>query len=138
MPHRLAEAQQCVGAPKQWRIYWVRELSNAGKLRYNKAGRGEAILQCKATKKTGSKVKATCNLWSFCLHLLACDICADLYSNVSLVACGKPNMGICVAHKAVCSWTAETQLRIVAWLCAKESSWTQTININTTESITFC
>ena len=42
------------------------------RLRYNKAGRGEAIPQCEATKKTGSKVKATCHLWSFvCICRLA-------------------------------------------------------------------
>ena len=49
-------------------------------------GRDEATPQREATKKMGSKVKATCHLWSFVCILLACDICADLYNKVSFVA----------------------------------------------------
>ena len=64
-----------------WRIYgrskvmenlWGKGTLQCRKLRYNKVGRHEAIPQCEATKKTGSKVKAKCNLWSFiCICWLA-------------------------------------------------------------------
>ena len=65
---------------------WGKGALQCRRLRYNKARRGEATPQRKATKKTGSKVKATWHLWEFCLHLLACDIRADLYNNASFVA----------------------------------------------------
>ena len=51
---------------------WGKGALQCSKLRYNKAGRGEAIPQCEATKKMGSKVKATYHLWSFvCICWLA-------------------------------------------------------------------
>ena len=110
------------------------------KLRYNKARRGEATPQCEVIKKIGCKVKATCHLWSFvCIRWLARHSCRPVQQCLfCCFRCGKPNMAIHVAHELVCSWTAETHLWIVAWLCAKESSQSRTANINTAESITFC
>ena len=53
-----------VGSSKAMENLWGKGALQCRRLRYNKARRGEAIPQCKATQKTGPKVKATCHLWS--------------------------------------------------------------------------
>ena len=46
-------------------------------------------------------------------------------------------MEICVACEPLCSWTVKTNLSIAALLRAKESSHSQTVDINIVESMTF-
>ena len=60
------------GRSKAIENLWGKGALQCKRPRYNKVGRGEATPQRKVTKKTGSKVKAMCHLWSFvCICWLA-------------------------------------------------------------------
>ena len=43
---------------------WGKGALKCTRPQYNKAGRGQETPQLEATKKTGPKIKAICNLWS--------------------------------------------------------------------------
>ena len=76
------------------------------------------------TKKTGSKAKAILPSVEFYLHLLNCDIHADLYSNVSFVSCAVGNLireFVWHANQCVLGLLKPT-FEIVALLCVEESS----------------